>query len=160
MWFNLFRSSAESSGPVEMPANDQPRAKRFRLDTDVSFVVDGSRHEGRCINVSESGLLAGFDHPPDVWVEGKVELEAGGHYLDIHVRVARVVGNDVGFAFCLDTENDRAAIRILIDSVSGSPLPSHTEGAMIRSHCLTCKLQFKNEIQFVNKLFEGYTVAA
>jgi hypothetical protein len=35
-----------------------------------------------------------------------------------------------------------------------------TEGAMIRSHCLTCKLQFKNEIQFVNKLFEGYTVAA
>ena len=127
MWFNLFRSSAESSGPVETPGNDQPRATRFRLDADVSFVVDGRRHEGRCINVSESGLLAGLDNPPDVWVEGKLELEAGAHYLNIQVRVARVEGNDVGFAFCLDTENDRAAIRILIDSVSGSPLPSPSE---------------------------------
>lgn len=127
MWFNLFRSSAESSGPLEMPADNQPRAKRFKLDVDVSFVVDGRRHEGRCINVSESGLLACLDHAPDVWVEGQVELEGGGHYLDIQVRVARVEGNDVGFAFCPNTENDRAAIRILIDSVSGSPLSSPSE---------------------------------
>ena len=127
MWFNLFRSSAESSGPLEMPAKEQPRATRFRLDADISFVVDGRRHEGRCINVSESGLLAGLDHPPDVWVEGEVELEAGGHYLNVPVRVARVEGNDVGFAFCLNTENDRAAVSILINSVSGSPLPSPSE---------------------------------
>jgi hypothetical protein len=127
MWFNLFRSSAESSGPLEMPAKEQPRATRFRLDADVSFVVEGRRHEGRCINVSESGLLASLDPPPDVWVEGEVELEAGGHYLNIPVRVARVAGNDVGFAFSLDTENDRVAMRILIESVSASPLPPPPE---------------------------------
>lgn len=127
MWFNLFRSSADSSEPVEMPVANQPRATRFPLDAAVSFVVDGSRHEGRCINVSESGLLATFDHPPDVWLDGKVELEAGGYYLTIPVRVARMDGNDVGFAFRLNTENDRAAIRILIDAVSGSSSPAPSE---------------------------------
>jgi len=127
MWFNRFRSPAESSGPLEMPAKEPPRAVRFRLDVDLSFIVDGRRHEGRCINVSESGLLASLDHAPEVWVEGRVELEAGGHYLNIPVRVARVEGNDAGFAFCLNTENDRAAARILVDSVSGDPIPSPSE---------------------------------
>ena len=127
MWFNFFHSSAESRGPLEIPATKQPRAERFRLDADISFIVDGRRHDGRCINVSESGLLASLDHPPDVWVEGEVELEAAGHYLNIPVRVARVAGDEVGFAFCLDTENDRVAMRILIDSVSGNPLPAPPE---------------------------------
>ena len=63
-----------------------------------------------------------FDYPPDVWVEGEVELQAGGYYLNIQARVARVERNDVGFAFCLNTENDRAALRILIDSGFGRPL--------------------------------------
>ena len=122
MGLDLFRSSAESSALVESQATDRPRATRVRLDAEVSFVVGGRRHKGRCINVSESGLLACFDHPPDVWVEGEVELQAGGYYLNIQARVARVERNDVGFAFCLNTENDRVALRILIDSGFGKSL--------------------------------------
>jgi hypothetical protein len=91
------------------------------------FVADDCVYTGQCINVSQSGLLARFEKPPELWSRGKIELEAKEHLLTIHARVARRQDNEVGFAFSLDTENDWAAISILIQAVSKFPLPESTD---------------------------------
>ena len=122
MWRDLFRSSPEQAKAVEIPVISQARATRYELDVLVSFVGDECKHDGQCINVSDSGLLAKFDKPPELWTDGQLSLEAGAHYLSIHARVARLQGKEVGFAFSVLTDNDQSAISILIDSVSAKDL--------------------------------------
>jgi hypothetical protein len=95
-----------------------PRATRYPLAVPISFVTDEERYEGHSVNLSESGLLASFSSAPELWVDGKIEMEAGNHYLDIHARVARLEGNGVGLAFCLNTDSDRAAVAVLILVIS------------------------------------------
>lgn len=123
MWLDRFRSAPARTESVDLPVTITARATRFHLDVVVSFVEDDRTYTGQCINVSQSGLLARFDNAPEPWSEGKVELETKEHYLNIHARVARRQGNEVGFAFSLKTENDRAGISILIQAVSHCPLP-------------------------------------
>ena len=118
MWRDRFRSSSEQAKAVEVSVISQARATRFELDAFVSFVIGQGKHDGQCVNVSESGLLAKFDEPPELWTDGQLSLEAGDHYLGIHARVARIQGNEVGFAFSIQNDNDKAAINILIESVS------------------------------------------
>ena len=123
MWLDRFRSYPQQEKPLASPTACQARATRFKLDLPVSFSGDGRTHEGRCINVSETGLLARCDDLPDLWTDGRLALEAGEHYLTIRARVARLQGKDVGFAFAITDDNDRAAISLLIAAVSDCPLP-------------------------------------
>ncbi len=60
---------------------------------DVSFPLlftsgDGEMVPGTCDNLSESGLLATFTLPLDIWTHGKVNLSFGAGLLGVHVRVA------------------------------------------------------------------------
>jgi hypothetical protein len=121
MWLDRFRSSPATRQIEEPPNAPAPRATRFKLDSPVSFSGDEGTYDGHCINVSESGLLARFNKLPEVWTNGKLTLEAGEHYLTIPARVARHQGQEVGFAFALDSENDRDAVAILIRSVQPTP---------------------------------------
>lgn len=122
MWLELFGATLAPEKVAEPIKTYPPRASRYRLEVDVTFIGEDSRCEGRAINVSASGLLAKFDHPPELWTNGRLEMEAGEHYLSLPVRVARAQGNEVGFAFFLESENDRASIDILILAVIDHPL--------------------------------------
>ncbi len=122
MWLDRFRSSATQTKAVETPLSHQQRATRFLLDIPVSLIEDGSERIGQCINVSESGVLATFDQPPELWTDGQLAFQAGEHYLSIKARVARVHGRQAAFAFLIHNENDRATIKILVASVSDRPM--------------------------------------
>ena len=119
MWFDRFRPSTTPETTVRIPI---PRSKRFRLEVPISFTMDAVTFEGQCLNVSNSGLLATFEKAPEIWNDGLLLLEAGDHYLSINARVARIQERNVGFAFLIETENDRAAVSILVESVSDYPL--------------------------------------
>ncbi len=134
MWFDRFRSTRSTAKAAEIPTTSPARATRFRLEVPVAFVAAERRHEGCCINVSSSGLLARFDDTPELWINGKVELEAGEHYLSIHARVARLQGNEAGIAFLLNTDNDRAAIAILLGSVLDNPQPELSGAESLQPH--------------------------
>ena len=73
--------------------------------------------------MSDTGLLARFNEPPELWIDGELSLEAGSHYLSLYARVARRHDRDVGFAFCINNDNDRASVAILVNSVVDWPLP-------------------------------------
>lgn len=122
MWLERFRTTPERRKAVEATTLSQVRATRFQLSLPISFAADGNIYSGVSLNVSDSGLLATCDQVPDLWVDGELSLEAGEHYLNIHARVARIDGNNVGFAFSILTENDRAAIGVLINSASDCPV--------------------------------------
>ncbi len=123
MWLDRFRLSPEHSKTVELPTSYQPRSTRFQLEVPVSFAVDDQKYLGQCINVSETGLLARFKDLPELWTDGRLFLESGEHYLSINARVARIQGNDVGFAFAILGSNDQETIKVLITSVSDHPMP-------------------------------------
>ena len=112
-----------SKKPQQKIVSVRSRATRFKLEIPVSFGGDGFRFEGHCLNVSDTGLLARFNEPPELWIDGELLMEAGGHYLTLYARVARRNNRDVGFAFCINNDNDRASVAILINSVLDSPLP-------------------------------------
>ena len=123
MWLDRFRSPVQQTKAVETPAAYSPRATRFLLDVPISLIEDGSERIGQGINVSESGLLATFDQPPELWTDGQLLLQAGEHHLSIKARVARVQGRQAGFAFLINNDNDRATVSILVNSVLDRPVP-------------------------------------
>jgi hypothetical protein len=135
MWFDRFHSAPAIAKVAEPSPAPPPRATRFQLDALVSFAGEEGTQEGRCINVSESGLLARFDTPPELWTNGRLNLEAGEHFLSIQARVARIQGKEAGFAFLFSNDSDRAAIAILLASVLDHPLsePVSADGLQART---------------------------
>lgn len=115
MWLDQFRRRESLVAPERLEEGYKPRPGRFGLAVPLSFVADNVKQQGCCINVSESGLLATFARPIDIWTEGEISLLIGGYYVDIGARVARTQLPEIGFAFLIHTENDRLAIRIMLD---------------------------------------------
>lgn len=101
----------------------QDRALRVDVRFALEFITDGKRVRGTCENLSESGLLAKFTVQLELWVDGEVDLHFGTHLLGVKVRVARVVGLQVGMAFQYSDEHQRQKIRDLISS-------AHKEGVL------------------------------
>jgi len=121
MWLDRFRSSRRPALIVGTPICYKARSERFELDNPVCFAGDGCKQDGWCVNVSDSGLLAIFAKPPELWTDGQLSFVSGKHYFSINARVARLQDSNVGFAFSANT-NDRAALSILMGSVSDRPL--------------------------------------
>lgn len=88
------------------------RAPRKALTFPVHYTPsEGEQVAGTCENLSESGLLALFSEPLDIWTRGTIDLGFGTGLLGIKVRVARVVGLQAGLAFQDVQEEDRAKLR-------------------------------------------------
>lgn len=94
----------------------QERAARVELEFPLELMLEGERLIGTCENLSESGLLARFPVPLDVWTTGEVDLHFGTHLLGVRVRVARVVGLQAGLTFQCADERQRQEIRDLIQA--------------------------------------------
>lgn len=101
-----------------------PRATRYTVDFPVEFTVDGGNTiVGMCENLSESGLLASFSAPLDIWTTGRLDIRFGQELLGLRARVARVIDVRAGFAFQALTEEHRAKLRDLViasESITGS----------------------------------------
>ena len=90
------------------------RARRLDLSFPLRFEGDCADASGHCMNVSESGLLARFDRPMEVWDVGELSLHFGEKVLLVRAKVARVNENEAGLAFLLRGEADRLAVEEMV----------------------------------------------
>lgn len=90
------------------------RSSRFGLDLPIRFFSQDGLAIGRCVDVSESGMLGDFDRPLDVWTTGEVTASVGDESVSIKARVARVDGHQAGLSFQSENAADHLAIQRLI----------------------------------------------
>lgn len=91
------------------------RAPRLDLSFPLEFTLGKYTVAGHCLNLSESGLLATFTHPPDLWTTGDLVLHFGESSCHLEARVARVNGFEAGFAFFYKTEAEHVAVRSMVE---------------------------------------------
>jgi PilZ domain-containing protein len=104
-----------------------PRAPRFDLRTPVVLHLPEGIVKGYSVNVSESGMLAKFDRPVDIWAEGRLSADVGEWNLSINFRVARIEGRDTGLCFHIANEGDRKTIQKLIEYATQPPSATTAE---------------------------------
>lgn len=92
----------------------EERAPRADVRFPVEFIAGDDRIHGTCENLSESGLLAKFAVPIEIWTEGEVNLHFGTDLLGVKVRVARVIELRTGLVFQYGDEQQRQKVRDLI----------------------------------------------
>ena len=92
----------------------QDRSARWDLNLPIRLFSTEGMVGGHCINVSESGLLGTFDRPVTVWVTGELTAFVGDRSISIRVRVVRLDGRDVALTFHPTGDEDRLAIRRLL----------------------------------------------
>lgn len=84
----------------------------------LCFEAEGTRIRGRCINVSQSGLLAIFDQVLDIWIAGELSFSLAEYQFNIKARVVRLEGQNTGLAFVNKSDADQRTVRMLMDLVS------------------------------------------
>ena len=94
--------------------NYQTRAARFDLNLPLRFFSSDGMMAGHCVNVSESGMLAVFDRPVELWLEGDLSFFIEERQFSIKARVARVNDGDTGLRFRIDSEADLLTIQKLL----------------------------------------------
>ena len=102
-----------------------PRSTRYDLELPIRFFSMEGFVTGHLLNVSESGLLAKFDSPVEVWTVGEVSAyvtDVGDGYISINARVSRIENREVALTFT-DSVNDHPSIRYLVAlAIVRSPL--------------------------------------
>jgi hypothetical protein len=102
-----------------------PRSTRYNLELPIRFFSTEGFLTGHLLNVSESGLLAKFDKPVDVWTVGEVSAyvtDVGDGYININARVSRIDHSEVALTFT-ESANDYPSIRYLVAlAIVRSPL--------------------------------------
>lgn len=66
---------------------------------------------GHCLNLSESGLLATFVRPLDLWTKGLLTLQVADCTCTVPAGVARVEDRQGGLAFHYRSEEERDFVR-------------------------------------------------
>ncbi len=95
-------------------AGFKDRAARLDLSFPLEFEADGETVRGHCLNISESGLLASFPVPPELWTQGELRLHFGESAYELKARVARLHDNQAGMSFTFRGEADRTAVRTML----------------------------------------------
>lgn len=95
------------------------RSPRFGLNLPIRLFSQDGLTIGRCVDVSESGLLGDFDRPLNIWTTGEVTAFVGDESVSIKARVARVDGNQAGLSFQVDNAVGRSAVLRLIQFALG-----------------------------------------
>lgn len=90
------------------------RSPRFGLNLPIRLFSQDGLAIGRCVDVSESGLLGDFDRPLNIWITGEVTAFVGDESVSIKARVARVDGHQAGLSFQIDSPASRLEVLRLI----------------------------------------------
>ena len=77
----------------------QTRAARYEFNVPIEFLCEGRIILGQCLNISDSGVLAQFEEPLDLWTTGELRVHAGQRSCKLAARVARVEGHEAGLTF-------------------------------------------------------------
>ncbi len=90
------------------------RAARLDLSFPLRFSSEDGTVAGHCLNLSESGLLANFDHPLELWTRGELLLHFATNQCQVDARVARVNEREAGLSFLYKSDGERHAIHTLL----------------------------------------------
>ena len=97
-------------------AGFRERAPRIEADFALVFTGEGGEIPGRCVNISQSGLLGIFTRELDLWTTGEVTVQFGGGVLGIQARVARVIDQHTGLVFLSKTAEEMEEIVTAVES--------------------------------------------
>lgn len=76
-------------------------------------MVDGKIVRGRCANISESGLVATFERPLELWTDGELRLHSGQRSCKIAARVARVQDREAGLTFRITADSSDRSLHLI-----------------------------------------------
>ena len=97
------------------------RADRIPLRIPVVFTSSDGKVRGTSVDISESGLLATFDQPLEVWISGQLSILVPEHPIFIETRIARVEGNTVAMSFRGMGARDLLIIQSLLKKAAQQP---------------------------------------
>jgi hypothetical protein len=81
----------------------------------VHFRSKEGEVDGECVNISESGMLALFNPPLNLWLNGQLSIVIGECKVNITARVVRTEGLMTGFTFRTINSKNIALLRELIE---------------------------------------------
>ena len=90
------------------------RAPRLDLSFPLVFTSAEGVFAGHCLNLSDSGLLATFDRPVELWTQGSLLLHFGDDEVRLQARIARTHENEAGLAFFYSNDSERHAIQAAV----------------------------------------------
>ena len=97
-----------------LPRSFPSRADRLDLSFPVEFRGAEGSALGSCQNISESGLLARFRRPLELWTSGDLWCNTGTMILELKVRIVRANDRDIGMIFQFRNELEREAVRTVV----------------------------------------------
>ena len=107
----------------------QPRAERLDYSFAVEFRAEDLRVSGSCQNINESGMMARFRRPLELWTNGDLWCNTGALVLEVRVRIVRVNDREAGLVFKFRNEQEREQMRSVValaalhTGVAGGPPP-------------------------------------
>ncbi|MES2392110.1 MAG: PilZ domain-containing protein [Acidobacteriota bacterium] len=107
-----------SGGPAPASRILIPRAARIPLTIPVVFACAEGRVKGRSIDISESGILATFERPLDIWITGHLSILVPEHPIFLDARIARVESHTAAMSFRTMTARDSFIIHSLINKAA------------------------------------------
>jgi len=81
----------------------------------LEFRGELTRVSGQCQNISETGLMARFRSPLELWTNGELWCNTGVFVLELRVRIVRATERDAGMVFRFRDERERAAVRSVVE---------------------------------------------
>jgi hypothetical protein len=115
-------------GPIENRFID--RSQRFDLHLALRFFPNAGMVNGHCANVSESGMMAIFEKPVDLWLKGDLSIVVDGRFVSIKAMVARVKGREAGMAFLIESEEQKSAVQLLVSYAKAQHQPAILMGSI------------------------------
>lgn len=94
------------------------RLPRFDIHFPVEFVTPAGTTAGRCLNLSDTGLLACFLLPLGGGEQGMLRLSPAGRVFDLAASVMHSDGQKSGLRFHFATDQQQQIIRALVNAAN------------------------------------------
>ena len=96
------------------------RVPRFAVDMPISFILESSLLNGRCVEISKEGMRVELEQPLPSGVCGKVFLSYQDANFELNVRVAYAGATHSGLQFICELEQERDEVAELVESLAST----------------------------------------
>lgn len=94
------------------------RGPRFSVEIPAQLTLKDRMLAGQCTEIGKEGMKLVLGEPIEPNAVGTVSLSYQGQTLDFQVRVAHVVGTQVGLEFIYSSDLERIAVSHLVESLA------------------------------------------
>ena len=100
------------------------RVPRFAVDMPISFILESSLLNGRCVEISKEGMRVEFEQPLARDTRGTISMSFQANTLKLKARVAHVGETHSGLSFLCESVEERDAVADLVASLAHAQNPA------------------------------------